>query len=242
MKVIAINSSPNMDKGNTAVILKPFLDGIRESGAKIEILYTKKLDIKPCQGEFNCWFKTPGECFQRDDMEIVRPKISEADIWVLATPLYVDGMTGPMKNLLDRIIPGAQPFFELRDDHIRHTGRGERKLKKKIVLVSNCGFWELDNFNPLITHIQAICKNTNMEFVGALIRPHGPALRGMLEAGTHVQDILTAATEAGRQLVRDGRISPNILNIASRELLPRDTYLQIVNERFQMRLDALEKN
>ena len=130
MKVLAINSSPRMDKGNTAVILNPFLDGMKEAGADVELFYTKKLNINPCQGEFNCWLKTPGECFQKDDMEIIRPKIFDADVCVLATPLYVAGMTGPMKNLIDRIIPGVQPFFELRDDHIRHPGRGEDEQRK----------------------------------------------------------------------------------------------------------------
>ncbi len=78
MKVLAINSSPLMGKGNTAVILDPFLEGMREAGAEVELLYTKKLDIKPCQGDFICWTKTPGECHQKDDMEWVRPRMAEA--------------------------------------------------------------------------------------------------------------------------------------------------------------------
>jgi len=240
MKVVAINSSPRMDKGNTAVILDPFLDGMRKAGAEVDLFYTKKLDINPCQGEFNCWLKTPGECFQKDDMETVRPKLDEADVWVLATPLYVDGMTGPMKNLIDRIIPNAQPYFELRDDHIRHPGRGQAR-HRKIVLVSNCGFWEMDNFDPLVVHIKAICKNTNSEFAGALLRPQGPAMKPMLAIGGLVEDVVEAAREAGRQFVVDGRMSDVTLNTVSRELMSRDDYFRAVNRSFQQRLDALEK-
>ena len=36
MNVIALSASPKMDKGNTALILNPFLDGMREAGAKVE--------------------------------------------------------------------------------------------------------------------------------------------------------------------------------------------------------------
>ena len=50
MKVVAINSSPNMDKGNTALILDPFLEGMREVGADVELFYTRKMKINPCQG------------------------------------------------------------------------------------------------------------------------------------------------------------------------------------------------
>ncbi len=47
MKVLAINSSPKMDKGNTAMILNPFLEEMREAGAEVELFYTRKLNIKP---------------------------------------------------------------------------------------------------------------------------------------------------------------------------------------------------
>lgn len=66
-KVLAINSSPKMEKGNTNLILTPFLEGIKEAGAEVELFYTNKLKIGPCKGDLNCWIKTPGECFQKDD-------------------------------------------------------------------------------------------------------------------------------------------------------------------------------
>jgi multimeric flavodoxin WrbA len=239
MNVIAINSSPNMSKGNTALLLKPFLEGMREAGAQVELFYTKKLEIKPCQGEFNCWFKTPGQCFQQDDMQMLLPKLAEADVLVLATPVYVDGVSGPTKNLLDRFIPLVQPFVELRNGHCRHPGR-DGAGPNKLVLVSNCGFWELDNFDSLLVHLEAVCKNMNSEFAGALLRPHGPALRRMLESGAAVDDVLEAAKEAGRQLMQDGQMSPDTLKAVSRELLPLETYVQTINRSFQQALGVPE--
>ena len=46
---------------------------------------------------------------------------------------------------------------------------------------------------------------------------------------------------AGRQLVEDGKMSPETLKVVSRELLPLEMYTQIINQRFQEALDALEK-
>ena len=60
MKVLVFNGSPNMDKGNTALILSPFVEGMREEGVEVELQYVKRLKINPCQGEMNCWLKTPG--------------------------------------------------------------------------------------------------------------------------------------------------------------------------------------
>ncbi len=240
MRVVAISGSPHLGKGNTALLLDPFLEGMRGAGASVELFYTKQLEIKPCQGEFNCWLKTPGQCFQRDDMQMLLPKLAAADIWVLATPVYVDGLAGPLKNLLDRIIPAATPLIEVRDGHCRHAARAGVK-GARLVLVANCGFWELDNFDPLLVHLEAVSRNLGSAFAGALLRPHGPALRSMLELGGPVDDILDAAKEAGRQLVQDGRMSPETLKVISRELLPRDAYVQMANQSFQRALDELNQ-
>lgn len=239
MKVLAINSSPNMDKGNTALVLGPFLEGMKEAGAEVELFYTKKLKINPCQGEFDCWLKTPGTCFQQDDMQMLLPKLAEADVRVLATPVYVDGVSGSMKGLLDRIIPLAHPLFELRDGHCRHPLR-EGVRAGRLVLVSNCGFWEMDNFNPLLVHVEAVCRNLRSEFAGALLRPHGPALKVMMEMGLPVDDVLAAAKAAGRQLVEEGRMSPEALKTVNRDLLPLEMYVRMVNGSVRKTLGALE--
>jgi multimeric flavodoxin WrbA len=236
MKILAINSSPNKDKGNTSLILNPFLDGIKEEKNDIELYYTSDLKINPCQGDFGCWFITPGQCIQNDDMNLLNTKISRADVLILASPVYCDGVTGPMKTLMDRTIIQTKPFFEIRDNHLRHPIRGKEK-QAKIVLVSNCGLWEMDNFDPLLTHIRAFCQNSHNEFAGALLRPHGPALKVMIDMGMPVNDVLDAAKEAGRQLVMDGEISDKTLSRVSRELLPRDMYMQNANQSFKEELE-----
>jgi multimeric flavodoxin WrbA len=90
-----------MEKGQTASIMGPFLDGTEEAGAKVELFYVYQLDINPCLGCYSCWRKTPGECAQKDDMEELYPRLAVADVIVLGTPVYVDGMTSAMKTMID---------------------------------------------------------------------------------------------------------------------------------------------
>ncbi|NQU83917.1 MAG: flavodoxin family protein, partial [Parcubacteria group bacterium] len=99
----------------------------------------------------------------------------------------------------------------------------------RIVLVSNCGFWEMDNFTPLIAHIVALCKNVKRDFSGALLRPHGPALKIMLDRGFGGKKVVRAAKEAGRQLVEDGNISIDTLSAVKHNLLPKRAYKYFVN-------------
>jgi multimeric flavodoxin WrbA len=231
MKVVAINSSPMMGKGNTARSLGPFLEGMEKAGAEVRLFYTKKLNIQPCQGDFHCWVRHPGECFQDDDMAELLPLFSAADVWVFATPVYVDGVSGSLKALMDRMIPLIEPFVEMREGRCRHPRR-EGTKSGKVVLVSNCGFWELDNFDPLLVHMKAVCKNVDREFAGALLRPHGPALGTVEAQGLPVGDVFEASEAAGRQLVEEGRMSPDTLRTVSRELLPRDLYNDHLNNNF----------
>jgi hypothetical protein len=147
-----------------------------------------------------------------------------------------------MKILMDRLLPWAEPFFEIRDGHMRHPHRQKVNLSKKLVLVSSCGFWEMDNFDPLLVHLKAVSKNTGAEFSGALLRPHGSALKPMIEMGAPVKDVLEAAKEAGRQIVRDGKMSPEKLKIVSRELMPMDMYIQFANQYFREELQKSNRS
>jgi hypothetical protein len=131
--------------------------------------------------------------------------------------------------VVDRMIPMGEPKIVSRQDHCRHPGRGT-VTDRKMALVSNCGFWELDNFDALVAHVKAIAKNLDATFAGALLRPHGPAFKAMLNQRAPVTDVLDAARDAGRQIVETGSIAAETLNTVSRPLLPRDMYVAIANE------------
>jgi hypothetical protein len=64
----------------------------------------------------------------------------------------------------------------------------------------------------------------------------------MMEMSMPVNDILGAAKEAGRQLARDGEMSPKTLATVSRQLMALEMYIQEYNKWGQEALDTLEKN
>ncbi|RQW80203.1 MAG: flavodoxin family protein [Methanothrix sp.] len=215
MKVIAINGSPRMDNGNTALILNPFLEGMKEAGADVELFFARKLNVAPCNGDMSCWFKNPGVCGQKDDMQMLLPKLADADVVVWASPVYYSGITGPLKNIMDRQLP------------IHVLGQGGMK-KQKAVLVSTCSAWELSTFDPLLLHINAVYSRPDggSEFAAALLRPMAEGMSEMIKAGETglVEGIFQAAKDAGRQFVKDGRVSKETQAKISHALMPRDAY------------------
>lgn len=238
MKTLAVHSSPKGKAGNTALVLDPFLKGMEEGGAEVELLYTKKLDINPCLGCMSCFMKTPGICVQDDDMKMVLSKLREADVWVFSMPLYWSGVPGPMKNLIDRMTPFSDTFLEIKDGHSAHPLREDVK-RGKFALVSSCGFWELDNFDSLVDYFRVFCEHTEREFSGALLRPHAGPLPIMKEAGK-ADDIFEAAKSAGKQLATEGDVSQDTLSSVSRPLMPLEVFIQAINQRFKQALETAQ--
>ncbi|MFW9961338.1 MAG: flavodoxin family protein [Candidatus Thorarchaeota archaeon] len=231
MKVLVINSSPRKDRGATGGVLVPFIEGMKDAGAEVDIIYTRNLDIGDCRGCFNCWTSTPGKCIQDDDMSAVLEKMATSDLLILATPVYVDGMTGSLKTLLDRTIPILHGRFELRDNHCRHPLRAHVK-RGRLALVSVCGFTEIDNFDPLITHVKAVCLNMSREFAGALIRPNPWIIDPISQQGIQVDDIIEAVKQAGYQLISEGEMKKETLMTAAREIIPRSEIVKIMHQSF----------
>ena len=225
MKIIAINSSPVGNKGHTAMILTPFLKGMEDAGAEVNLYLTKDLKINPCCGQFTCSIKNI-DCFQKDDMVEIHPQLLEADIWVFATPLYISGMNGPMKTFMDRmLIPWGETYVILEDGRSHHPMKKKNK-EGKVFLVSSCAYWEIDNFNLLLDHMKEFCFHAEREFVGALLRPHSPMMKFLQGAEEKLEEITTAAYNAGIQLIRENKIQQKILDTVSQPLVPMENYVR----------------
>ncbi|MHA1135721.1 MAG: flavodoxin family protein [Candidatus Thorarchaeota archaeon] len=227
MDVLVINGSPRKERMHTGTLVSLFSEGMKEKGANVDIIYPIELEIGDCRGCLNCWGNTPGKCIQNDDMEEVLRKMANADLLVFASPVYVDGMTGSLKTLIDRTIPLLHGAFVIRDDHCRHTPRDFVKLGK-VVLLSVSGFPEMDNFDPLVSHIKAICKNMNREYAGAVLRSIAWSMQGAKEQGVEVDDIFEAVKDAGREIISTGSIKKETLATIAREYMPRDIALQLM--------------
>jgi multimeric flavodoxin WrbA len=100
MKIIAINSSPKGKASNTLKLVNAALDGARGAGAETEVIDACKLKISFCKGDSSC-YKT-GKCFQKDDYEAFKKKVTDADGIIFSAPNYIDNIPAQLKVLFDR--------------------------------------------------------------------------------------------------------------------------------------------
>lgn len=220
-KVVAICGSVRMEKSNTVKILKPFLEGMEEAEASVELFYTKRLDVKPCEAELSCWTKPRGPCYIDDSMQSLYPKLRDADVLVLATPVYIP-LPGEMQNLLNRMIPLMGPGLKWQNGRTRFKNGFAADVKiSKFVLVSTSGWWEIGNFGTVLRIVKELAKTLNVEFAGALLRPHFWA---MAENKEKAEKIFEAAKQAGNQLVKKGRMSKDLLEAICQPLVSQEEW------------------
>jgi hypothetical protein len=222
-----------MEKGNTALVLAPFLDGLKQAGATVELFYSKKLKVKPCSGELSCWHKTPGRCYIQDDMQKLYPKLRQADILVLATPVYLP-LPGEMQNIMNRLVPLIEPILEFKDNRTRAKIHKEVNIRK-IALVSVCGWWELGNFETLLRIVEEVAKDVDCEFTGAVLRPHAYLMKRNSEKTKEVNDALK---QCGFELIKNGIIKDNLVKIISQPLISEKEYtIALTKEYLEIKTD-----
>lgn len=108
MKILSLNGSLRK-AGNTGRIIslieKRLMEIADEQGVPIEI---ERLDIghanvRTCRGCRVCFDAGEEKCPLKDDVLEIREKMREADAIIAASPVYVEDVSGAMKNFLDRL-------------------------------------------------------------------------------------------------------------------------------------------
>lgn len=114
-KVLIISSSPRQN-GNSDLLCDQFLKGAQESGHFTEKIFLKHKRINYCTGCGTC-YNGNKSCPQKDDMPELLEKMIDADVIVMATPVYFYSMCAQMKTFIDRCcsrytdIKGKELYF-----------------------------------------------------------------------------------------------------------------------------------
>lgn len=128
-KLLIINGSPRK-KGSDAVVCDIISKMVEEHGYESETIWAYDLGIGGCKACMAC--KSTQKCVQKDCMNDMLEKIKDADMLLLATPVYFLAETGPFKNFIDRMYP----LMRMNPDRSVTTFTGK---PKKAAIVVTCG-------------------------------------------------------------------------------------------------------
>ena len=81
-KIVIVKGSPRRE-GNSAILAEELAEGARSVGAQVESFYLHHMDINPCDACDACHSEPYRGCIVDDDMQILYPKLVEADAIVI---------------------------------------------------------------------------------------------------------------------------------------------------------------
>ena len=76
-----------------------------------------------CKGFYDCWLKHPGTCALRDGTENLGREIAQCGTFIIISKSLYGGFSRETKTALDRSIPFALPFFQVRNKELHHQVR-----------------------------------------------------------------------------------------------------------------------
>jgi arsenate reductase len=124
MMILGFQGSPRK-KGNTNYLLSAFMNEAENLGAQTRIIEVAEKNIVPCIGCGYCEKK--GYCITKDDdmTNEIYPLLREADVVVLAAPIYFYNVPAQLKAPIDRTQTLWSRKYKLNlTDPARHYRRG----------------------------------------------------------------------------------------------------------------------
>ncbi len=184
VKVLGFMGSPRR-KGNTHVMVSRVLEGAKDEGAEIELIFLDNLSIMECDGCHACW--KGKACTKEDGMSGVYSKIAESDVLVFGTPVYWYGPTALMKGLIDRFV-----YFNCPENRAKIRN-------KKAVLAIPFEDEGLETAELLIEFFKRSLKYLEVDVVGTALAPGVTKLGEVKKKKAYLDECY----ELGRQAARD---------------------------------------
>ncbi len=122
MKALLLNGSLKNDN-DFNMICSSIVELLERDGFEVEQIMLKDIEVAACQGCFECWVKTPGQCKIDDDGREVARKMVQSNLIIHFSPIIFGGYSSELKKVLDRFIPTILPFFTKRNGETHHKYR-----------------------------------------------------------------------------------------------------------------------
>lgn len=102
MKVLILQSSPRA-KGSTAWMAEEYKNAAEAAGHQVTLVNVSHKKIAGCLACEYCHNQGNGACVQKDDMQELYPLMAEAEVLVLASPIYYFTLNAQLQAPIQRM-------------------------------------------------------------------------------------------------------------------------------------------
>lgn len=228
-KILAINGSYRGEKGHTHFLLGELFQGAQTVGAECEEIILAKHKINHCLACDQC--HSPEhflECAyaSQDDVASIFKKMKAADLLIYATPIYLFGISGLMKILIDRMNSTANTHdFRISRSGLFFHHINSNLCSKPFVVLICCDNLDAEMLRSTLAYFRAYARFMDAPLVGTFVR-NGGVLSGYRKGSadpimqSRLAKIYATLQQAGSELATIGRIRHAAQNLANQEVIP----------------------
>ena len=159
MNILVLSGSPRKG-GNTDLLVEAFVKGASQKH-HVEVVSVRNYKVNPCMGCNVCFMSKDNTCVQKDDIAIIYEKMAQADMLVIASPVYFYGLSAQLKAVIDRCHNPVRDTFPIE--------------KMALLLVGAATLPEL--FDSILTQYQLCLNFFKLEDAGHVL------VRGVKDKG-----------------------------------------------------------
>ena len=163
MSKIAVLIGSSRKGGNTDILAHSFIDGAKINH-DIEVISVADIKVNSCTGCNFCYTSENHRCVQKDGMQEIYDKLTDADIITIATPVYFYGVSSQLKCIIDRLHNPIRNNFKV----------------KKLVLLSVAADTIPTVFDSVKTMYSSVLKYFSLKD-GGIITVFGVAKKGAIK-------------------------------------------------------------
>ncbi len=168
MNILILQGSPRA-KGNTAWMAEEYKKAAEAAGHQVTLVNVAKKKIAGCLACEYCRNKGNGACIQKDDMQELYPLMAEAEVLVLAAPIYYFTLSAQIQTPVQRMYCVNKPA----------------KVKKMALLMSSyspnvydgavaefrdiCNYWQVENMGYVSAKIDEQKTDATLSKIQALV-------------------------------------------------------------------------
>ena len=140
--------------GNTDLLAQAFAESAGKRH-EVELVSVADYAVYPCIGCNRCYTTDEHRCFWNDDMQQIYDKLKQADVLIIASPVYFYGISAQLKAVIDRLHTPMRNNFAIR--------------KLGLILVGAAGLPDL--FDPIVLQYRMLLRFFHLEDIGMVLVP-----------------------------------------------------------------------
>ncbi len=133
MKNVLILSGSPRKGGNSDLLSDEFMRGAKEAGHEVTKINVADKKIAPCRACYAC--KGTGKCAIKDDLADILQAMIDADVLVLASPVYFYSIDAQLKAVIDRTVAR---WLEVKDKEFYYIATCADTEKESIETTLAC--------------------------------------------------------------------------------------------------------